>query len=143
MAFTSQVGSLDDTVDYDVHNHVGFISGTFTPRDTLKFDFGVSYTHSKAKADDPSFGQVWFEPSTAEGLPFQDPTYNTDFSEANEFSDLKVGILDFSAGCEVMLRKDVHLKVRGVVRNVEDEDPYLEEHDGTVYGVSVGLIYEF
>lgn len=138
MSFTSQVGSVGDTVDYDVQNHVGFISGTFAPHEAVKIDFGVSYAHAKAKADDPRFGRPFVLTSGTIS-----PDYNTDFSEMNEFSDLKLGILEFSAGCELQLRRNLRLRVQGVLRNVEDEDPYLEEHDGTVYGASVGLIYAF
>ncbi len=149
----SQVGSLCDKVDYDVKNFVAYLSADFTPIKNLRVYGDLTYTWSKADADNPHFGNPFgvIDIDGHEGpsyKPGYDPwfiiTYTGDMDDMSDWYDLKMERVDASLGFGWNFWKNFTVTTRFTYRWYDDEEEYLyEDTDGEAYIMNVGLVWKF
>ncbi len=146
-----QVGSLCDKVDYDIHNVVAYISADYNPIRTLRLYGDLTYTWSKAEADNPHFGDPshvidWTYPSSLDGgnTPWFVITYTSDMNDMSDWYDLKMERVDASVGFDWNFWKNFTVTSRFTYRWYDDEEEYLyEDTDGEAYIMNVGLMWKF
>ncbi len=155
----AQAGSLCDKVDYDIDNFVAYASIDLQLLENLKLFADLSYTWSKAEADNPNFGNPWDvitayggtaddpHPSYKPGTPY-DPwfviTYTNDMDDMKDWYDLEYEIYEVSGGFEWQIFKNLSLKAVGTYRKFEDKEEYLyEDTDGESYTINTSLIWRF
>ncbi len=141
----TQAGSRDDDeVDYDIDNHVVYLSVDFTPKQWLKLFGDLTYTHSEGDYDDPDFGSDVHHPSCEEGASHVMVYWDSDFDKANDWSDLGYDRLDASAGFELNFWKNFTANATFTYRDFNDEENYLgDDTDGEAYIMNVGLMWKF
>ena len=146
-----QVASLCDKVDYDIHNFVAFLSLDFMPLDKVRVYGDLTYTYSKAEADDPHFGNPfskieWTYPSSLDGgsTPWFVITYTGDMDDMSDWYDLKMERVDASLGLDWNVWKNLSVTTRFTYRWYDDDEEYLyEDTDGEAYIWNVGVIWKF
>ena len=152
-----QAASLCDKVDYDIHNVVAYISADYTPIKSLRLYGDLTYTYSKADADNPHFGSPWDKVTLTGGTPddphpsynpLYDPwfviTYDSDMDDMSDWYDLKMERVDASVGFDWNFWKNFTVTSRFTYRWYDDEEEYLyEDTDGEAYIMSVGLMWKF
>jgi hypothetical protein len=149
----SQVGSLCDKVDYDIHNVVAYINADYTVNEKLRFYGDLTYTYSKADADNPHFGNP-FDVIDTDGHagpsynPKYDPwfviTYTGDMDDMSDWYDLKMERVDASVGFDWTVWKNLSVTTNFTYRWYNDEEEYLyEDTDGEAYILNTGLTWKF
>ncbi len=149
----SQVGSRCDKVDYDIHNVVAYLSADYTVNENLRFFGDITYTYSKADADDPHFGNP-FDTIDLGGhvgpshTPTNDPwfviTYTGDMDGMSDWYDLEMERVDATVGFDWTVWKNLSITTNFTYRWYDDQEEYLyEDTDGEVYILNTGLTWRF
>lgn len=142
-----QVGSRHDTVDYEVDNHVFYLSVDFTPMDNLRLYGDLIYNYSEADVDAPHFGGDLYPnyyPTSADPYSYPAAYFDSDFSDSDDWSELDYEQLSASVGFEWKFWKNLSVQTTFTYRWFDDDEEYLgEDLDGEAYILNVGLTWKF
>jgi len=142
-----QVGSRHDTVDYDVDNHVVYLSVDFTPKKWLRLFGDLTYNHSETDVDAPHFGGDLYPnyyPTSADPYSYSAAYFDSDFSDSNDWTELEYDQFNASVGFDWNFWKNFSLTSTFTYRWFDDDEEYLgEDLDGEAYILSTGLVWKF
>ncbi len=142
-----QVGSRHDKVEYDVDNHVVYLSLDYMPMQSLRLYGDLTYNYSETDVDNPSFGSDLhfnIDPTSADPYSHAAAYFDSDFGDSNDWTELEYSQVSATVGLEWNFWKNFTLTSSFTYRWFDDDEEYLgEDTDGEAYIMNVGLMWKF